>query len=69
MADLTPTRRLADLLLDGGLDDFVLSRRSENVAWRRIERDLFLATDGQVDISFETLRQWYGETPEKADVA
>lgn len=56
-----PLRRLADHLLDGELDEFVLSRRAEGRAWRLIERDLWIATEGQVDVTFETLRNWYGE--------
>lgn len=56
-----PLRRLADHLLDGKLDDFVLTRRAEGMAWRLIEREIWVATDGQVDVTFETLRNWYAE--------
>jgi hypothetical protein len=55
----TVTRRYADLLLDGGLDAFVASRRAENRAWRLISRDLWESTDGKLDITYETLRSWF----------
>jgi len=57
----TVTRRYADLLLDGGLDAFVNSRRAEGRAWRLISRDIWEATDGELDISYETLRAWFLE--------
>lgn len=61
--DPSPTRRLADLLLaqEGGLDQFVTSRRSMQPprAWRLIARDLYEATDQQVDLTYETLRSWF----------
>lgn len=58
----TPTRRLADLLLvDVSLDEFVASRRARGRAWRLIARDLWEATHGEIDVTFETLRQWYPE--------
>lgn len=55
----TPTRRLADLLLPGGLDAFVLTRRAEGRPWRLISRDLWEATDGDLDVTYETLRSWF----------
>lgn len=57
----TATRRLADLLLGGKFDEFVLSRRAEDPPrpYRLISRDLWEATNGELDISFETLRVWF----------
>jgi len=57
--DLTPTQRLAEAL---GVDlaDFIASRRPAR-SWRLIARDLRDATDGQVDVTPETLRNWYGQ--------
>lgn len=54
-----PLRRLADLHLGGKLDEFVQTRRVEGRSWRLIERDLYLETDGLVEVAFETLRNWY----------
>lgn len=56
-----PLRRLADVLLPGGLDDFVQTRRGAGVAWRVIEREIYQATEGQVDVTAQTLRTWYAE--------
>jgi len=58
---LTPTYRLADNLLGGNLHEFVTSRRAQGLAWRRIAHALWEATDGEVDVTYETLRSWFGE--------
>lgn len=60
----TPTHRLADLLLPTTLADFVQTRRDVGRSWRLIARDLHEETDGQVDVTAETLRSWFG-TPER----
>lgn len=57
----TPTQRLATVLLGRDVRDFIAERRATNRAWRFIARDLYEATDGQVDVTYETLRQWFGE--------
>lgn len=59
MARQTPTARLLDHLLPGGLEEFVTTRRADNVSWRRIAREVLDLTD--VDISFESLRSWFAE--------
>lgn len=59
MESATPTRRLADTLLAGRLDDFVAARRQQGISWRLISRELYDAT--QLDITHETLRSWYRE--------
>ncbi len=56
----TPTQRLADVLLEKSLDDFVAERRAEGRAWRLIARDLWQSTNGEIDVTYETLRSWYG---------
>lgn len=58
----TPKQQLADLLLGQSLDEFVTSRRGQDRSWRLIARDLYERTNGQVDVTHETLRSWYGET-------
>lgn len=57
----TPNHRLADLLLaaEGPLEAFVRTRRQNGKAWRLIARDLYEATDRQVDLTYETLRSWF----------
>lgn len=54
----TATQRLADLLLDEPVETFVSRKRSEGRSWRLIARDLFTLTDGQVDVTTQTLRMW-----------
>lgn len=61
----TPLQRLADYLLaPDGLEAFVRSRRADGVAWRIVERQLYETTNGEVDVTFETLRQWYPDRDE-----
>ena len=66
---LTPTRRLADILLadEGGLESFVRTRRNRTprVSWRRITLELTEATaqDDQpgIEITEQTLRVWFAD--------
>lgn len=57
MHTATPTRRLADTLLEGSLDEFVAARREQGKSWRIISRELYAAT--KLDVTHETLRSWY----------
>lgn len=63
----TPTVRLAEVLLggDGALTEFVQIRRPAR-SWRLIARDLYESTDGQIDVTYETLRGWFPEQPAEA---
>lgn len=49
----------ANLLIPGGIDAFVLTRRDEGKGWRVVARELWLTTGGEVDLTHETLRRWY----------
>lgn len=60
----TPTQRLASVLLGSDVRGFIAEKRGAGRPWRFIARDLYEATDGQIDVTYETLRQWYG--PEAA---
>lgn len=67
---ITPTHRLADLLLPTTLAEFVDTRRAGGRSWRLISRDVLEETDGQVDVTAETLRGWFGSPePEPATSA
>lgn len=66
MADLTPTQRLAELLLDESLEEFVRSRR-DHTSWRRIAKELHDATDGEIDVTQEILRRWYPDPPKTVE--
>jgi hypothetical protein len=57
----TVTRRYADLLLQGQLEEFVRSRRAKRRAWRLISRDLWEETGGELDLTYETLRSWFSD--------
>jgi hypothetical protein len=59
----TSTRRLLDLILGGQLTSFVVERRDHGDSWRVIGRDLYQRTG--VDVTGETLRQWYGDDDRK----
>ena len=69
----TPTQRLADLMLgeNGPLERFVRDRRGQDPPqpWRYISRDLRDLTDGQVDITEQSLRTWFRDPPEAEAVA
>lgn len=58
---LSPTYQLADLLLKegGGVRRFVVSRRLNGVPWRKVARQLYEATNRRIDVTHETLRNWF----------
>lgn len=59
----TATQRLATLLLNRDVREFIHERRLTEPPrpWRFVVRDLVEATDGQIDVTHETLRQWYAD--------
>lgn len=57
----TPTQRLANILLGMDVRTFIREKRDNGRAWRFIARDLYEATNGQIDVTYETLRQWYSD--------
>lgn len=57
---LTPSHRLADVLLPTTLAEFITAKRAAGRSWRLIARDLHEDTGGQVDVTPETLRNWFG---------
>jgi intein-encoded DNA endonuclease-like protein len=57
MPEMTATQRLADHMLDGGLHNYVLTRRAKGDSWRRIALDL--RDDVGIDVTHETVRSWY----------
>lgn len=64
--DATPTQRLATLLLGQPVADYVADLRSAGRSWRVIARDLYKATQGQIDVTAETLRGWSKSTERTA---
>lgn len=59
--DLNSSQRLAALLLGEPLEHWIRPRRGDGMSWATISRQLARLTDGQVDVSHETLRRWYGD--------
>lgn len=53
--------RYADSLLPVPLVDYVAEKRAEGKSWRRISLDLRDDTDGEIDVTHETLRTWCAE--------
>ena len=56
--NMTPTQRLAGLLLGEPVNQWISLRRSNGASWRAIAKELDAATGGQVDVTYETLRGW-----------
>ena len=62
MENLTPTQRLAAIKLGRPLADYVIEKRTArpSFTWSMIAEDLAVDTDGEIVVSREALRQWYG---------
>lgn len=57
----TPHAKTVDAYLqrDGTtLADFITERRGTGLSFAKIARDLFVHTDGVVDVTGETIRNW-----------
>ena len=61
--NLTPTQRLAAIKLGRPLEDYVNEKRLARPrwTWKLIAEQLALDTDGEISVSHEALRQWYGQ--------
>lgn len=62
MENLTPTQRLAAIKLGRPLADYVTEKRNARPQWpwRMIADQIVIDTDGEIVVSHESLRQWYG---------
>lgn len=54
----TTTRKLASLILDEPVADWVAAQRAKGLSWRLIAHQLRDVTDGQVDVTHESIRTW-----------
>lgn len=55
----TPTQKLAGIILGRPVEEWIRDRReTTGRSWRLISRDLYEATNGQVDITHEAVRKW-----------
>jgi hypothetical protein len=59
---MTPTQRLATVKLGRPLEDYVSEKRNARPrwTWKLIAEQLAEDTDGEITVSHEALRQWYG---------
>lgn len=60
----TPNRRLADLTLGRPLEEYVAEKRTSRPrwSWRLIAQQLDEDTGGEIQLSHQTLRTWFGES-------
>lgn len=57
----TPTMKLASILLGQDVREWIGHRRTDGRSWRLISRDLYEATNRQVDVTHESVRSWVTE--------
>lgn len=55
---LTPTQKLAGMLLGQPVNAWIQAKRDAGRSWRLVSRDLYEQTNGQIDVTHETLRVW-----------
>jgi hypothetical protein len=60
----TPTFRLAQQLLSDDLRTFIVSRKAEGRSWQHIARDLWLATNHEIDVTGVTVQKWAEDSSE-----
>jgi hypothetical protein len=55
----SPRQRLADLLLQRPVVDFIAEHRANGASYTAIAEALRDATAGEIDVSDEAVRQWF----------
>jgi hypothetical protein len=55
----SPRQRLADLLLKRPVAEFIAERRANRESYTTIAAAIRDATDGEIDVSDEAVRQWH----------
>jgi len=58
---MTPTKRLAELLLGQSVESWIATKRDAGRSWRQIADDLSEQTNGQVTVSHEAVRLWMSD--------
>lgn len=72
MSSPPPTKQdLASGLLGQNVLDWIAERRDpdDKRSWRMIARQLRVATEGEVDVTGETIRLWHMGQPQPQDAA
>ena len=59
---MTPTQRLAGLILGEPVQTWIARRREAGASWRDIAADLRDRSNGQVSVSHEAVRRWAEES-------
>jgi hypothetical protein len=59
----TRIQRLATLLLDEDVITWLTARREQGASWYKLADDLRDATDGEVALSHEAVRNWLDAVP------
>jgi hypothetical protein len=61
MSERPPSQLLAELLLNQPLDDYIADKRASRPqwSWRLIAEQIGIDTAGKVNVTGETVRQWY----------
>lgn len=67
MERITPTRRLLDHLIDGGIEKYAADRRNKGASWREVS--LAIRDEYKLDVTHETLRGWFPNMPKSKAVA
>lgn len=63
VADQTPTQRLATALLGEPVIEWIRARRPQT-PWRRLARELYTVTKGELDVTEQTLMTWAADADE-----
>ena len=56
--ETTASQRLATVLLEQPVQDWIAGQRELSLSWRDVADTLATVTHGQVIVSHETIRQW-----------
>jgi len=65
---MTASQQLATILLRQDVIEWIVERRPDT-SWRKLARELYDATDGQVDVTQQTLYSWYAAALAEAGAA
>ena len=59
--ETTASQRLATVLLEQPVQDWIAGQRSLGLSWRDVADTLATVTHGQVTVTHETIRSWSHE--------
>jgi hypothetical protein len=65
VASENPVQQLAAIILGRPLAQYVATKRSQGMGWRRLADALRTDTAGRISVSHETLRSWFPDAERK----